>query len=612
MGKIVTISMVRNEADIIESFVRHTLTFADEMIICDHMSSDNTLKILHLLEREGLPITIRHSYKAERIQAEVTNNLLREAIVEHGADYVVPLDADEFLVNITDDEPVRDIIRGLDPMGFYLVRWMIFRPKFPDIDQDQYLLTRPVLKAINYLWGNKSLVGAAGWKRHPYELVEGAHWAERELACGSHNKTFKVKDAGFAGKLTLAHYIWRSEDQYRSKIAVGWLSLVADHGRDSFFGAKYKELFDKITEGKTISAQDEPMEEWRWTGNVYNQPLRYGEQAQINVLANVMRAAESLAVRYAEDQVRALGKKVSVVILPTSLPAETDRLIQETVAGIAEAAEECEIAEIVLPDKAEKAGGMTETAFLETARRYNLKNIKSVKFFDEADFMNELESVVTGDYIQFLEIGVRIARDKLIRQVATFEKMKICAAVIAAGADDEARSMNVYLDICSEGLTEPLTLLSLNDETLGICLAKGRPFYGGISAALFRRENMENVGWFADSMYGGRFWQLSALRTFFQNVWDRNLIGVSPAVGVRVSGSAKDEITGLIWWQIERCLVLAEDSRITDNISAGGREINRDDIDRLIRDQLAGLARLAELNGVEKTLIDEMKSIGEL
>lgn len=58
MKKIVLVSMVKNEADIIESFVRHSLTYADELIIADHQSSDGTWEMLQKLRAEGLPLTL--------------------------------------------------------------------------------------------------------------------------------------------------------------------------------------------------------------------------------------------------------------------------------------------------------------------------------------------------------------------------------------------------------------------------------------------------------------------------------------------------------------------------------------------------------------------------
>ena len=56
--KLISISMVRNENDVIESFVRHNLALMDEMHIIDHGSSDGTREILIQLKEEGLPVFI--------------------------------------------------------------------------------------------------------------------------------------------------------------------------------------------------------------------------------------------------------------------------------------------------------------------------------------------------------------------------------------------------------------------------------------------------------------------------------------------------------------------------------------------------------------------------
>ena len=73
---IVAIGMVKNEMDIIESFVRHTLSFADELLLIDHQSSDKTAEILRSLQQEGLPLTVHTSPRVEYAQAEMTTELL--------------------------------------------------------------------------------------------------------------------------------------------------------------------------------------------------------------------------------------------------------------------------------------------------------------------------------------------------------------------------------------------------------------------------------------------------------------------------------------------------------------------------------------------------------
>jgi len=51
-------AMIRNEADIVEAFVRHNLTVLDGLAIVDHGSCDGTSEVLASLAAEGLPIAV--------------------------------------------------------------------------------------------------------------------------------------------------------------------------------------------------------------------------------------------------------------------------------------------------------------------------------------------------------------------------------------------------------------------------------------------------------------------------------------------------------------------------------------------------------------------------
>lgn len=96
--KLVAVSVVKNEADIIEAFVRHTRAWADEHLIFDHDSTDGTRQILFELVREGLPLKLFTGDAIGNLQQSRSNHLARTAFTEHGADWVLPLDADEILV----------------------------------------------------------------------------------------------------------------------------------------------------------------------------------------------------------------------------------------------------------------------------------------------------------------------------------------------------------------------------------------------------------------------------------------------------------------------------------------------------------------------------------
>src|SRR5690349_15127087 len=54
--RLSTITWARNEADIIETFVRHHAALADRMIIIDNAGTDETSRILRSLAAEGLPL----------------------------------------------------------------------------------------------------------------------------------------------------------------------------------------------------------------------------------------------------------------------------------------------------------------------------------------------------------------------------------------------------------------------------------------------------------------------------------------------------------------------------------------------------------------------------
>lgn len=95
--KLVAVSIVKNEADIIEAFVRHSHAWADYHLVFDHDSTDGTREILAELVREGLLLALFTDDVLANLQHTRSNALARLAFANHGADWVLPLDADEIL-----------------------------------------------------------------------------------------------------------------------------------------------------------------------------------------------------------------------------------------------------------------------------------------------------------------------------------------------------------------------------------------------------------------------------------------------------------------------------------------------------------------------------------
>jgi hypothetical protein len=95
--KLVAVSVVRNESDIVEAFVRHTAAWVDHHLIIDCDSTDGTRQILATLLREGMRITL-FTGNEENIGTQLGIDHLRQiAFATHGANWVLTLGADEFL-----------------------------------------------------------------------------------------------------------------------------------------------------------------------------------------------------------------------------------------------------------------------------------------------------------------------------------------------------------------------------------------------------------------------------------------------------------------------------------------------------------------------------------
>ena len=88
--------MLRNEADIIETNLRHHfVSVIDEAIVIDNGSTDGTIEVVSELA-EDLPILLA-SEVGPMYQSDRVTRMARFA-VRRGADWVLPIDADEFWV----------------------------------------------------------------------------------------------------------------------------------------------------------------------------------------------------------------------------------------------------------------------------------------------------------------------------------------------------------------------------------------------------------------------------------------------------------------------------------------------------------------------------------
>ena len=94
--KLVMTLLVRDEADIIEDHLKyHLAAGVDFVIATDHRSHDGTSEILESYARTGVLRRIPEDGEYTR-QGEWQTRMARLAAIDHGADWVINSDADEF------------------------------------------------------------------------------------------------------------------------------------------------------------------------------------------------------------------------------------------------------------------------------------------------------------------------------------------------------------------------------------------------------------------------------------------------------------------------------------------------------------------------------------
>jgi hypothetical protein len=195
--KIWGITMVRDEADIIELTLRHmTAQGVDGLLVADNLSRDGTSTILERLRRE-LPLTVVPDEDPAYRQSEKMT-ALAERVHALGADWVVPFDADEIWRPHRGAATIREAIEGSDAS-------ILVAPMFDHFP-------RPTLR-------RGSIVDRMPWNR-PAEVMgmkvavrwqPGAH-----LQMGNHDVD-GIDGARIGNLLLIDHYPFRSWRQFRRK-----------------------------------------------------------------------------------------------------------------------------------------------------------------------------------------------------------------------------------------------------------------------------------------------------------------------------------------------------------------------------------------------------------
>ena len=309
--RTIAISGVRNEGDIIEAFVRHTAALVDHLMIMDNGSADGTREILTSLAAEGLPVIVQCGDSVGQWQARWMTALMAEAVREPEAEWILPLDADEFL-----PAKIHALLamRPSDAGARRPVRIPV-RNYVPD-PLDDSGEKNPVLRMHHYL---VQAPEESPWKFKIIVPAELARMPDVSLAQGNHDliRNGELLEADFAEQgFFLAHFPVRTVEQFTTKIAVGWLQYLTMSKRSEGWGFHKRAAYERLRKDSTVFARNFRAEallsclmpDERSTPQIADDradylggPLKYSPETEDEgyALAQLLRYAEELARQHA-------------------------------------------------------------------------------------------------------------------------------------------------------------------------------------------------------------------------------------------------------------------------------------------------------------------------
>lgn len=292
--KIIVVSMAKNEEDIIESFVRYYMTFVDGMIIVDHNSEDDTGKILNELKREYSSLVVEYLDTVEYAQYIVMTSLMDKAANEMGADWILPLDIDEYLIP-KNGVDCRSLIRGIKD-NVVSVDWVDHELIDTEHDRDKFLLSRLCNRSLKPNAMSKIIVKGNFVRNNSVRLVQGNHG----LVTKADNGVEDYISASRNTSLILAHYPHRSKEQFVSKNAIGWLTTSLKYSSATTMSVHWKRAFDAICANDIAVPK---IQDSKFVGKLYEDDIKliYTDSGPINVIPRVLKLAEKVCDMYARE-----------------------------------------------------------------------------------------------------------------------------------------------------------------------------------------------------------------------------------------------------------------------------------------------------------------------
>ena len=238
---VVAISMVKDEADIVGTTVRHMCEQVDAVIVADNLSTDGTRDIL-----DALPVTVVDDPEQGYYQSRKMTALAEMARVEFDATWVVPFDGDEWWYS-----PHGRIADVLEQHSSHVATAALYDHVATGADPD----VDDVVKRV-------------GWRRRtpaPLPKVAARCAPDLVIAQGNHDAIYDTPTDRIDGLLVVRHFPYRSPEQMARKARNGAEAYAAtDLPEDA--GAHWR-AYHQLMVAHGDEAIHDVFRMWFWTAD---------------------------------------------------------------------------------------------------------------------------------------------------------------------------------------------------------------------------------------------------------------------------------------------------------------------------------------------------------
>jgi hypothetical protein len=257
----------RNEADIIETFVRYAMKWSTKVHLVLHRCLDNSVEVARRLRDDGAPLELSLNANLLHEHGTVMTGLAHRA-ADEGAEWVFALDVDEFGVG-----DVRHLGEGAEASEPIELPWRGYVPLPTDVSSEPNILRRVLHRRKSECpeWFKVAIPGRLLRNDPLLTLSYGCHQLFDGLG-----RLVPGRRCG----LQLAHFPVRSRRQLMCKVFGGWLSNVADPSRPKGNTFQWKAVFDAAKQGKRFTS-----------GRLRDIALDYATHRQWNRLAVSFRGS---------------------------------------------------------------------------------------------------------------------------------------------------------------------------------------------------------------------------------------------------------------------------------------------------------------------------------